>query len=88
MFLEIQIPWEKMKTNDRKNFFSYPYTIHKFCQLLGLNEYLHYFPLLKSREKLYKQDIIWKRIMEYFETHPCLNQEILSDVNWRFISSF
>lgn len=88
MFLEIQIPWEELKTKDRKNFFSYPYTIHKFCQILYLDDYLPYFPLLKSREKLYKQDVIWKKIMEYFKTHECINKTLLYDVNWRFISSF
>ena len=30
----------------------------------GLNEYLKFFPLLKSREKLYVQDQIWKKICE------------------------
>lgn len=86
MFQAIQIPWEKLKTKDRKNFFSYPYTLHKFCQLLDLQEYLPYFPLLKSREKLYKQDIIWKRIMEYLQQNNPDNI-VLEDVNWRYISS-
>jgi hypothetical protein len=36
MFEAIQEPWGVFKTKDRKNFFSYPYTIHKFCQILGL----------------------------------------------------
>ena len=32
------------------------------CELLGKDEFLHRFPLLKSREKLHQQDVIWKGI--------------------------
>lgn len=85
MFEEIQLPWEKFK--DRTNFFSYPYTLHKFCQILGLDEYLKYFPLLKKRELIYKQDVVWKKIVEF-----CKNKEntnvLLADVEWKYISSF
>jgi hypothetical protein len=31
-------------------------------QLLEKDQYLDSFPLLKSREKLHQQDIIWKKI--------------------------
>jgi hypothetical protein len=62
MFNEIQIPFDKHCPSDRKNFLSYSYVLYKFCELLSEDEYLVYFPLLKSREKLYTQDIIWKRI--------------------------
>lgn len=85
MFEEIQAPWEMFK--DRTNFFSYPYTLHKFCQILGLNEYLRYFPLLKKRELVYKQDIVWKKIVEYCQNKKS-NNELLRDINWRYISSF
>ena len=47
---------------ERKNFLSYSYVLFKFCELLGEDEYLQYFPLLKSKEKLYQQDLIWKKI--------------------------
>ena len=73
MFKEIQSPFEKHCPKNRKNFLSYSYVIHKFIQLLGMNEYLIYFTLLKSREKLYQQDKIWK----------C----ICSELNWQFINS-
>lgn len=86
MFQEIQEPWEKLKTKERKNFLSYPYVIYKFCQILGLKEYLSYFPLLKSREKLYKQDIIWKRITTYLQENASKNH-ILEDVTWNFYAS-
>jgi hypothetical protein len=57
----------------RKNFLSYSYVLHKFIQLLGKNEYLKYFPLLKSRDKLHQQEQIWKNICE--------------ELNWQFIRS-
>ena len=73
MFNEIQKPFEKCCPKTRKNFLSYSYTLYKFFQLLDKNEYLKYFPLLKSREKMYEQDAIWK----------CICKEL----NWTFISS-
>jgi hypothetical protein len=32
------------------------------CELLGEDDYLPCFQLLKSKEKLYKQDQMWKSI--------------------------
>lgn len=64
MFMEIQAPFEKYCPSDRKNFLSYSYVFHKFCELLELDDLLPYFPLLKSREKLFQQDKIWKQICE------------------------
>lgn len=62
MFKEIQVPFLKHSPLNRKNFLSYSYVIHKFIQILGKTEYLKYFPLLKSREKLHQQEEIWKKI--------------------------
>ena len=62
MFTEIQEPFERVCPKNRKNFFSYNYILYKFCELLGENEIKILFPLLKSREKLYQQDCIWKNI--------------------------
>ena len=73
MFKEIQAPFLKHCPKGRKNFLSYSYVLHKFVQLLGLDEYIPSFPLLKSREKLHNQDLIW--------------QKICSDLNWEFIKS-
>lgn len=64
MFNEIQTPFDKHCPADRKNFLSYSYVLYKFCELLSEDEYLKYFPLLKSREKLYAQDVIWKKICD------------------------
>lgn len=73
MFRDIQVPFLKHSPLNRKNFLSYSYVIHKFIQILGKNEYLKYFPLLKSREKLHQQEEIWKKI--------CV------DLKWPFIRS-
>ena len=64
MFHKIQAPFEKHKPASRKNFLSYSYVLYKFCELLGEDDYLPCFPLLKSKEKLYIQDVIWKKICE------------------------
>lgn len=71
MFNEIQDPFSKHCPKNRKNFLSYSYTLYKFFQILKKNEYLVYFPLLKSREKLFEQESIWKNICK--------------DLNWEFI---
>lgn len=73
MFKEIQVPFLKHSPLVRKNFLSYSYVIHKFIQILGKDEYLKYFPLLKSREKLHQQEEIWKKICK--------------DLGWKFIRS-
>ncbi len=73
MFNKIQDPFEKHKPLNRKNFLSYPYVLRKFFELLNLKEYLVYFPLLKSREKIFLHDACWKLIC--------------NDLNWNFIPS-
>ena len=76
MFKEIQMPFEELRPNiipKRKNFLSYNYIMYKFFELLELDEYLQCFQLLKSRNKLYQQDTIWK--------HICAH------LNWQYIPS-
>ena len=73
MFKEIQIPFAKFCPKDRKNFLSYSYVLHKFVELLELDQFLDCFILLKSREKLHQQDLIWKQICDYLK--------------WEFIAS-
>lgn len=74
MFKEIQIPFHKFCPKDRKNFLSYSYVLHKFVELLELDEFIQCFMLLKSREKLHQQDQIWKQICNYLNWQfiPCL----------------
>lgn len=73
MFKKIQMPFYKHCPKNRKNFLSYSYVLHKFVQLLELDDFLDCFLLLKSREKLHQQDLIWKKICE--------------DLKWEFIPS-
>ena len=73
LFKEIQIPFMNNCPPNRKNFLSYSYVLHKFCELLEFDDLLEYFPLLKSREKLHGQDLIWK--------------EICKDLKWQYIPS-
>ena len=73
MFKEIQIPFQNHCPVERKNFLSYSYILHKFVQLLELDEFIPCFVLLKSREKLHQQDVIWKNICH--------------ELKWEFIPS-
>jgi hypothetical protein len=73
MFKEIQPSFVKHCPSDRNNFLSYSYVLYKFCELLELDEYLRYFPLLKNRDKLYAQDKIWELICK--------------DLRWGYIKS-
>jgi hypothetical protein len=76
MFDEIQEPfakWKKIINPIRKNFLNYNYTFYKMLQLLNKDEFLNFFPLLKSREKLYEHDLFWKGICK--------------DLRWEFIPS-
>lgn len=63
MFRQIQEPFERYKPSNRRNFLSYSYCLHKFFQILGLDEFSKYFPLLKSADKLRQQDEIFKKIV-------------------------
>ena len=67
MFRQIQDPFAECCPKRRSNFLSYSYVIRKFLELLGENKYIDYFPLLKSREKLYNQDKIFKCICKKLE---------------------
>ena len=62
MFREVQDPFKKHCPPDRNNFLSYSYVLYKFCELLDEDDYLPYFPLLKAKDKLRQQDVIWKNI--------------------------
>ena len=74
MFEKVQIPFEKkIKGKKRQNMLSYSFLIHKFLQIMSLDEYLPYFPLLVSADKIQVQDSIW--------------QELCKEVNFEFIKS-
>jgi len=65
MFIATQKPFESVTDSDRVNFLRYNYIIYKLLELIGETEYLHMFPLLKSRDKLIQHDQVWKRICEH-----------------------
>ena len=62
MFREVHGIYHKHVPKHRSNFFSYPYILYKFCELLEADYVLPYLTLLKSTEKLYQQDQIFKSI--------------------------
>jgi len=74
MFIKIQEPWDKYKNNNRKNFLSYSYVLHKFCELLELDHLLECFTLHKDPDKIMENDQIWYKICK--------------SLNWEYISSF
>lgn len=73
MFQQIQAPFDKYSPSKRSNFLSYSYTIRKLLQLLGQHHLVEKLSLLKSREKLYQQDVIWKKICK--------------DLGWKYFPS-
>lgn len=73
MFNDIQIPFAKYCPTERRNFLSYSYILYKFFELLELDEHLPYLNLLKSRDKLHQQDVIWEKICQ--------------DLKWEYIAS-
>ena len=73
MFIAVQPVFEKYCPKERKNFLSYSYCLYKFFQILGLYQFLDCFSLLKGRDKLAKQDDIFRQICD--------------DLNWEFFPS-
>ena len=73
MFQNLQSPFEKHSPKSRKNFLSYSYTLNKLCGILELKHMQKFFPLLKSRERLFFQDQIW--------------QKICTDMSWKYEAS-
>ncbi|AGE54340.1 putative transcription factor [Paramecium bursaria Chlorella virus NY2B] len=73
MFFEIQEPFFRHKPPKRKNFLSYNYVLYKFAELLGEDDLLQYFPLLKCSKNLHNQDVIWKKIC--------------NDLKWQYIDT-
>tara|TARA_Y100001973_G_scaffold104794_2_gene175714 strand:- start:1531 stop:2733 length:1203 start_codon:yes stop_codon:yes gene_type:complete len=67
MFMQIQQPFEEVREKlfpERKNFLSYSYILFKFCEILGLEEFKQNFTLLKGKDKLHRQDHLFKAICE------------------------
>lgn len=80
MFQKTRHLYDKYKPKDRKNFFSYPFLISKFLQILDLKEFNKYILQLKSKDKIREQDEIFEKIV---------NDLYISDktIDWKFIPS-
>ena len=74
MFQTMQESFHTHCPANRSNFLSYSYVLNKLFKILGMNQHAKYFGLLKSKEKLREQDIIWSKICK--------------DMGWKFYSSF
>lgn len=59
LFIELQSPYAKHVPDYRVNFLNYHYVLYKLCELLGERHYLEHIPMLKDRQKLIEQDMIW-----------------------------
>lgn len=73
MFMAASSSFQRHCPPDRANFLSYGFVLLKFVELLGYDEFIPYFMLLKGREKLARQDAIWRAIAE--------------DLDWQYIPS-
>lgn len=71
LFMEIQKPYSKFCPNERQNFLNYYFVLYKLCELLGEDDYLDNFYMLKDPIKRMEQDEIWKKICD--------------ELNWEFI---
>jgi hypothetical protein len=85
MFKETEKPFKLFKPENRDNYLNYSYVLNKLFLILGdikndedikfrMYNNAQYFKLLKSRDKLRLQDMIWKNICKYLD--------------WPFHSSF
>lgn len=64
MFIAMQAPFERHRPQGRKNFLNYHYVLIKLCEILGVPQYKKYFKLLKSPQKLFCHDQIWKKMCD------------------------
>jgi hypothetical protein len=64
MFQAIQEPFRRHCPVERTNMISYSYVLRKLVEILGWTHLIDYFPLLKSRQKVYNQDCIWRKICD------------------------
>lgn len=63
MFDVIQEPFQEIiQSEPRQNMLSYSFLIHKFLEIMSWDEYLPYFPLLRSFDKIQYQDWIWRKL--------------------------
>jgi hypothetical protein len=83
MFRKTETPFKKHKLTNMSNYLNYSYVLHKLFLILGtisdneatkerMKNNAKYFGLLKSRDKLRIQDLIWKNICKDLDwpDHP------------------
>ena len=85
MFKQTEAPFKKFKPDERANYLNYSHVLHKLFLILAdltddedVRKRMHnnakYFNLLKSRDKLRMQDLIWKNMCK--------------ELNWPYHPSF
>lgn len=70
IFELMQEPFERAPFKERHNFLSYPVTLFKICQMLGLVEFFPMLPLLRGEDKLKQQEELFQWICEYRGWQP------------------
>lgn len=74
MFMKTLEPFEQNKhlIPSRNNYLSYPYVIRKLLKIISYEEknenileFEQYFSFLKSRQKMWEQERVWRAICEY-----------------------
>ena len=73
MFLQMQPAFHRHAPKSRTNFLSYSYVLYKSFQILGLHHMCDGLTLLKGRDKLFKQDTIFRKICD--------------ELHWEFLPS-
>lgn len=74
MFQSMQDSFHKHCPESRSNFLNYAYVLNKLFKILEMDDHAKFFALLKSKDKLRDQDIIWNKVCK--------------DMGWKFHSSF
>jgi hypothetical protein len=65
MFDMIQDPFQEIVAGqDRQNMLSYSFLFHKFLEIMEWDDFLPFFPLLVSADKMQYQDAIWKQLCQ------------------------
>jgi hypothetical protein len=62
LFMASSSAFSRVCPTDRRNFVSYSFIIQKLCRLLGYTAFQNLMPGLKGRQKVERQNSIWKAI--------------------------
>ena len=73
MFNKMQDSYVKHMPANRSNFLNYSYVLNKIFKILNMEQHSKYFSLLKSKDKLREQDMIWNKICK--------------DMKWKYFAS-